>query len=88
MEAFTATEVRVRLSEILKLAEKEVVQITQFNRPAAAVMSWDRYESLLETIEILIDTETFSMVRQGVMDFEMGRVVPWEEVKARIIGTE
>ena len=88
METFTATEARHNLAEILRRAKRDVVQITQHNKPAAAVLSWDSYESLVDALEILIDRDVFSNVRQGILDFEAGRVTPWEEARARIIKTD
>ena len=87
METFTATEARHNLAEILKAAESDVVQITQHNKPAAAVLSWESYESLVDALEILIDPDVHSYVRNGITDFEAGRVTKWEDARARIIKT-
>ena len=84
MSMLTATKARNNFADLLKEAENEVVQITQHNKPAVAVMSWNIYESLLETLEILSDPETLERLRQGEKDVEAGRVEDWEKVKSRM----
>ena len=84
MATLTATEARNHFAELLKDVENEVVQITQHNKPAAAVMSWEIYESMLETLEILSDPETLNRFQQGVADMTAGRLTDWEVVKQRI----
>jgi len=84
MPSLTATQARNHFAKLLRDAENEVVQITQHNKPAAAVMSWEIYESLLETLEILSDPETLNRFQQGVADMNAGRLTDWEVVKQSI----
>jgi prevent-host-death family protein len=84
MPSLTATQARNHFSELLRDAGNEVVQITQHNKPAAAVMSWEIYESMLETLEILSDPETLNLFQQGITDINAGRLTDWEVVKERI----
>ena len=84
MSILTATEARNSFANLIKEAEKDVVQITQHNRPAVAVMSWELYESLIETLEILSEPETLKSVQRGEKDFTEGRVTDWEKVKKRL----
>ena len=87
MTTITATEARHNFADLLREAESEVVQITQHNKPTAAVMSWEIYETLLETLEILIDPNTYSNIRAGIYDIDANRMTKWEEVRSRIIQT-
>lgn len=84
MTILTSTEARNCFADLIKEAEKEVVQITQHNKPAAAVMSWELYESLLETLEILSDPETLGRLERGEKDAQAGRLADWAEVKTRL----
>jgi len=49
-----------------------------------AIMTWDLFESWLETIEIMSDPELMAQLRQSMSEIEEGRTRPWEEVKAEI----
>jgi prevent-host-death family protein len=84
MTVLTSTEARNCFADLIKEAEREVVQITQHNKPAVAVISWELYESLMETLEILSDPETLYSVQRGEQNYRVGQVSDWEQVKKRI----
>ena len=68
-----------------KLARRQgAVSITRYGKPVLAVMSWQFYESLMETLEILGDEETMASLRRGIKDMERGKFVSWEEVKKKL----
>jgi len=46
-----------------------------------AILAWDVYEALIETLDILGDQEQMTLLRQSVQDVSEGRTVPWERVK-------
>ena len=54
--------------------------ITRSGRPSAVLLSIDEYEGLLETLEILADSELSTAVKQGLEDIESGDVLTDEEV--------
>ena len=84
MESITATDARNRFADLIKDAQREVVQITQHNKPAAAVLSWEIYESLIETLEVLSDEDLMEKIRRGEADIREGRSYEWEEVKREL----
>ena len=58
----------------------EVVALTRDGVPAAVVLSPDRYEGLLETIEILSDPVTMKSLRRSVRQARRGAWVKDDEV--------
>ncbi len=76
-----ASEERDRLDDLIEAAEKDVVQIKRDRKPVAAVTSWETYESLMETLEIVSDPESLAKFQEGVRDMEAGRVKSWDDVK-------
>lgn len=58
--------------------------VTRLGKPVLALMSWDVYESLLETMEILGDEEMMAAFRQGVKEMQEGKFIPWQEVKRQL----
>lgn len=68
-----------------KLAEGQgVVPLTRRGKPVLAIMTWDLFESLSETIDILSDGELMDQIRAGMKDIEEGRIRSWEEVKSQL----
>jgi prevent-host-death family protein len=84
MTILTASKARNSFAQLCKEAEKEVVQVTQHNKPSMAVMSWDYYQSLIETLEILSEPETLDNIKRGERDLENGNTIEWSKVKAQL----
>ena len=79
------SEARKRLNELYKeIGPDETVSITSRGKQIFALMPWDLYESLVETIEILGDTIMMKSLKKGARDIKSGRVTDWEKVKAEL----
>ncbi len=60
------------------------VRVTRRGKPVLAILSWEDFESLMETMEIMSDPETMEQLRKGIQDVKEGRTVPWEEAKKQL----
>ncbi len=80
------TEARNALTTLPeKLAEEsDTVAVTRRGRPVLAVMPWELYESLVETLEVLGDSDLMDALRRGLAEAEEGAVVPWGEVRGEL----
>jgi antitoxin YefM len=68
-----------------RLAEEPgAVAITRRGKPVLAIMPWDLYESLVETIEILGDADLMAALRQSIQEAEAGQTLRWEDVKSNL----
>lgn len=78
-------EARNQLTRLPEQFEKEphtsAIAVTRRGRPVLALMPWELYESIVETLEILGDEELMKQLRQGIRDAAAGRTIPWEKVK-------
>ena len=85
-EGVSLTEARAILTRLPeKLAEGQgVVPLTRHGKPVLAIMTWDLFESLTETIDILSDSELMDQIRNRLKDIEEARTRSWEEVKAEL----
>lgn len=74
------------LTEVENLGEEVV--ITRSGRPVAVLLAVDEYEGMLETLEILADTELSTAVRQGLEEEASGQSVSaeklWDELDAPV----
>ena len=65
-----------------RLAEQPgAVAVTRRGKPVLAILPWELYESIVETLEILGDDALMEALRQGVQELEEGHGVPWEDAK-------
>ena len=76
------TKVKRKLLELLKSMEEEysTITMTRNGEPVGVMMTPDRYEALLETIEILGDNKILQTLRASQKDFKSGRVYTHDEV--------
>jgi len=81
-------DARKQLPKLADALEKHpeigAVKITLHGKPVLAVLSWDLYESVVETMEIMSDPEMMAAFRQGVKEMEEGKGIPWEQVKKEL----
>jgi prevent-host-death family protein len=78
------TQVKKDLLEIVKeMAEEDItVAVTKNGIPVSVMMSADRYEGLLETIEILAERRIVKALARASKDFHAGRVLTHKEIWA------
>lgn len=58
------------------------MQVTRRGRRVAALVSAERLEALMETIEILGDRRTLEMLRRARKEIAAGRAIPLEKALA------
>ncbi len=80
-EILPVTRVKKELLEIIKRMEKfdETVAITRNGIPVSVMMCFDRYEGLMETIEILSDPATMESLKKSIRDFKEQRTISHKE---------
>ena len=76
------TEAKSRLLDLIRdlQANEDIVAITKNGVPAAVLLSVERFEGLLETIDILSDEKAMASLRRSLRDARAGRWVSQEEV--------
>ena len=77
MAKMAVSEARERLSEAVETAHTEAVFLERYGRPAAVLVSPERYEELIEALEDAEDVKAFDAAMA-----EEGPNIPWDEVKA------
>ena len=68
-----------------RLAEEEgAVAITRRGKPVLAIMPWELYESIVETLEIMGDHDLMAALRQGIKEIEEREGIPWAKARKRL----
>ena len=75
--------------ELTKLPEKlesrpATVAVTRRGKPVLAIMTWEDYEAILETLDILSNEEAVEQLRRSIQEAKAGNTIPWTEAKARL----
>jgi len=71
------SEARARLPEVIDTAQTEAVIVQRHGKPVAVVISYERYDELMNALEDIEDIAAFDAAIA-----EEGPNIPWEQVKA------
>ena len=79
---YSISEIREQITRLPEQFEHEpeAVTVTRHGKPVMAILPWELYESIMETLEIMGDAELMAAFRQGVKDMEEGRIKPLDDV--------
>jgi antitoxin YefM len=77
------TTARHELTSLPELLEKDpgAVTITRRGKPVLAILPWEMYETLLETLEVLGDQELMETLRRSLKELEHRQAISWEEAE-------
>jgi prevent-host-death family protein len=64
--------------------EIDVVEVTRRGKPVLAVMPWELYEAIAETLEVMGDERLLTGLRQSIREIEQERTIPWDEAKREL----
>lgn len=86
MKDLPITEARHELTSLPdKLSEThETVTVTRRGKPVLAILPWEEYEALVETMEIMGDGRLMASLRQGIREAKRGKLIPWERAKRQL----
>ncbi|HEX9132956.1 MAG TPA: type II toxin-antitoxin system Phd/YefM family antitoxin [Ktedonobacteraceae bacterium] len=83
---YSISEIREEITRLPEQFEQEpgAVTVTRHGKPVMAILPWELYESIMETLEIMGDAELMAAFRQGVREMAEGKGRPWEDVKKEL----
>ena len=57
------------------------VTVTRRGKPVLAVLSWELYEAIVETLEVMGDAELMADLKRGIVEVQDGKGVQWEKAR-------
>jgi prevent-host-death family protein len=75
----TISDARKRLTS-LNLNQEETIAVTSRGKRVYALMTWDLYESLSETIDILSDPELVEQLHRSMREADNRELISHEEI--------
>ena len=63
---------------------KKAIIITQNGVPVIAALSYQHLSELVETLDILTDTEFVTQLRQSLVQAEQNLTIGWDDAKAQL----
>jgi prevent-host-death family protein len=87
-ETLSMMEARAKLTSLPEQFERNpetgAVTVTRRGKPVLAVMPWELYDSITETLEILSDGKLMKALRRSLHEARKGRTYSMAEVKKKI----
>jgi antitoxin YefM len=84
-KTLSMVEARKQLTSLPEEFEREenldAVAVTRRGKPVLAVMPWELYETITETLEVMADKEMTSVLKESIAQYERGETIPWEKAK-------
>ena len=90
METLPMMEARKKLTslpeELEGRMEDNAVAVTRRGKPVLAIMTWELFEAIYETLEVMGDEKLMKSLRQGIREVREGKTVSWDVAREEIKG--
>jgi PHD/YefM family antitoxin component YafN of YafNO toxin-antitoxin module len=63
------------------LADEDTISITNHGKEVFALLRWDTYESIAETLDIISDEQLFSELKVGMQQLKNNELIDFDEFK-------
>ena len=67
-----------------ELLYEDTISVTNEGKDVLALLRWDTYQAIAETLEILSDEEAYSELKMGLHQLQSGEVIDMEDVKKEL----
>ena len=85
VKQMSISETRKRITSLENdLSYEDTISVTNHGKEVFALIRWDTYESIAETLEILSDEEMYSELKIGIQQAKNNELVDFEEYKKMI----
>ncbi len=85
LKHLTISEARREINKLASQIKSDTtISVTSRGKEVLAILPWEVYESITETLEILSDPEMMEQLRQSIKEINEGKGIPWKEVENKL----
>ena len=82
IKQMSISETRKRMTSLESdMSYEDTISVTNHGKEVLAILKWETYESIAETLDILSDPEGFNDLKLGIAQAQEGKLVDFEEFK-------
>jgi prevent-host-death family protein len=82
IKQMSISETRKRMTSLEdNLSYEDTICVTNHGKEVFAILRWETYESIAETLEILSDPDGYEDLKAGIAQAEQGLLIDFEEFK-------
>ena len=80
VKQMSISETRKRITSLEdELSYDDTISVTNHGKEVFALLRWDTYESIAETLEIISDDEIFMDFKKGVTQIQNNQLIDFDE---------
>ncbi len=80
---------RERLTSIRKsMRVDETIAVTNRGKKVLALMRWEKYDAIRETLSILEDDQLMKKLRRSIKESDEGKLIPLEQLEREMLEEE
>lgn len=64
--------------------QPDVLEITRRGKPVLAILPWELYEAISETLEVMGDKELMAQLSESIVEIDSGKLIPWQDAKQEL----
>jgi PHD/YefM family antitoxin component YafN of YafNO toxin-antitoxin module len=82
VKQLSISETRKRITSLEDdLSFNDTISVTNHGKEVFALLRWDTYESIAETLDIISDETLYDELKIGIKQFEDNNLIDFEEFK-------
>jgi PHD/YefM family antitoxin component YafN of YafNO toxin-antitoxin module len=80
VKQMSISETRKRITSLEdELSYDDTISITNHGKEVFALLRWDTYESIAETLEIISDEKSYADLKKGISQIENNQLVDFDK---------
>ena len=85
VKQLSISETRKRITSLEDdLSFNDTISVTNHGKEVFALLRWDTYESIAETLDIISDEALYDDLKVGIKQFENDSLIDFEDFKKRL----
>ena len=85
VKQMSISETRKRITSLeAELSYEDTISVTNHGKEVFALLRWDTYESIAETLDIISDESAYDELKTGIMQLKNNSLIDFEEFKKSI----
>ncbi len=82
VKQMSISETRKRITSLeSEISYDDTISITNHGKKVFALIRWDTYESIAETLEILNDDKGYEMLKEGIQQIKNNELMDFDDFK-------
>ena len=82
IKQMSISETRKKITSLeTDMSYEDTISVTNHGKEVLAILRWDTYESIAETLDILSDPEGYNDLKIGISQAQQGKLIDFEEFK-------